>query len=428
MIIEFSVKNFRSIKEIQTLSFQATKLNSNLDKFPDVDRNNIVIDGELRVLKTIGIYGANASGKSNIIRAYDFFRKAVSDLPSPESRLSLLADPFLFQPYPEETESYFQIIFTHDSKKYRYGFTVMKNLSQDDKGSKEIITSEWLYGTKEKNQVKYFLRKGQNIEKDTLPNGKNIPDVPHKHTLFLTHASAFDKGVCETVRRYIGGYTISNFIQGDDFFRPYTMRFLENSDEKKNLLNFLSSFNLKYTDIIFEKEKDSKKDNYPQNKIYLTKSYKADNGQDIRLNLKETESAGTQKLFDLAGLLMRAFNLAVGGVIILDELDSNFHPSLVIKLIQIFNSPEINKANVQLLFTSHDTNLMDPGIMRRDQFYFTEKNTKDETRLYSLADLKGIRNDADFARQYLRGYYGALPVLDDYSLPEKRNYDGSLEY
>ncbi len=81
----------------------------------------------------------------------------------------------------------------------------------------------------------------------------------------------------------------------------------------------------------------------------------------------------------------------------------------------MFNNPKINTGNAQLLFTTHDTNLLDPSIMRRDQIYFTEKNEEEATRLYSLADLKGIRNDADFARQYLAGFYGALPVLSDFT-------------
>ena len=134
----------------------------------------------------------------------------------------------------------------------------------------------------------------------------------------------------------------------------------------------------------------------------------------FNLNLQKNESSGTQKLFDLAGLLLRAYSLSRSALIILDEIDSNFHPYLLIKLIEFFNNPSINKSNSQLLFTSHDTNLMSPSIMRRDQFYLTEKNEDNSTRLYSLADLKGIRNDADFAKQYLAGYYGALPILEDY--------------
>ena len=104
--------------------------------------------------------------------------------------------------------------------------------------------------------------------------------------------------------------------------------------------------------------------------------------------------------------------------VLLDEIDSHFHPALLINLVNLFNNPRINKSNSQLLFSSHDTNLMAPSIMRRDQFYFTEKNIDFSTKLYSLADLKGIRNDADFAKQYLAGFYGALPHLEQFEINE----------
>ncbi len=129
------------------------------------------------------------------------------------------------------------------------------------------------------------------------------------------------------------------------------------------------------------------------------------------MNLDDDESEGTKKFYSYIGVLNQKFE--DGGLFISDEIDSNFHPALLRKLISFFNNPGINKANAQLLFTSHDTNLMHPEIMRRDQFYFTEKSLMDETILYSL-DLKGIRNNADFARQYLAGIYGALPVLGNY--------------
>jgi AAA15 family ATPase/GTPase len=129
----------------------------------------------------------------------------------------------------------------------------------------------------------------------------------------------------------------------------------------------------------------------------------------MRLN---EESDGTKKFYSFIGELQEKFDK--GGLYICDEIDSNFHPTLLQRLIHLFNNPFINKANAQLFFTSHDTNLMNPAIMRRDQFYFTEKSERDETFLYSLSDLKGIRNNADFARQYLAGFYGALPVLGSY--------------
>jgi AAA15 family ATPase/GTPase len=148
----------------------------------------------------------------------------------------------------------------------------------------------------------------------------------------------------------------------------------------------------------------------------LTKTFinKSNQEIEVELNLENNESDGTRKIFDLAGLIYVAFNMAKGGLIIIDEIDSNFHPSLLRKLIEMFNNPDVNKTNTQLLFTSHDTNLMTPNLMRRDQFYLAEKKLDESTRLYSLADLRGIRNTADFAKEYLAGMYGALPVLEDF--------------
>jgi AAA15 family ATPase/GTPase len=132
----------------------------------------------------------------------------------------------------------------------------------------------------------------------------------------------------------------------------------------------------------------------------------------VVVDLERDESDGTQKYYNLIGGLYEVFEK--GGIFVSDEIDSNFHPSLLIQVIRLFQDKEVNKTNAQLLFTSHDTNLMNPDLMRRDQFYFTEKNRLEQTTLYSLADLRGIRNNSDFARQYLAGYYGALPQLGAY--------------
>jgi len=423
MIVEFNVKNFRSIKELQTISFVATGLKSPLDS-SEVDTNNISEEGDMRLLKTIGVYGANASGKSNIIRALEYFLQAIKNEASSESNLSNLCDPFLYQENAFDTESYFQIVLFVRNKKYRYGFTVKRNSkvpkSPDEKISKEIIVNEWLFGTKGKNMVEYFTRKGINVEKDKLPNNEKIPSLPYEHTLFLTHSAAYDnEGDSVLIRDYIKIWITSNFTYGVEPFRWNSLYILENLNKKNDFLRLLSSFNLKYDDIELDREQNKPEEFIlSRDKIFMIKSYKNQNNETstIRLNLKNNESDGTQKLFDLAGLLFLSFYIQnVSSFIVIDEIDSNFHPSLLIKLIGLFNDPLMNKSKSQLLFTSHDTNLMSPSIMRRDQFYFTEKNEDDSTKLYSLADLKGIRNDADFAKQYLAGFYGALPILETYS-------------
>ena len=184
---------------------------------------------------------------------------------------------------------------------------------------------------------------------------------------------------------------------------------------------------MNYSDIYFKKDDESsKKNSYPLDKLFLTKIACHDNSVSVTLNMEDNESEGTKKLFDLAGLFLQAFNNQISGLIILDEIDSNFHPSLLIKLISMFNDPDINKSKTQLLFTSHDTNLLDSTIMRRDQFYIAEKENNDGTRLFSLAELKGIRNDADFAKQYLAGFYGGKPLLSEFLNDNNLKNDGTL--
>ena len=416
MIVEFSVQNFRSIKELQTISFVASGLKSSKEH-SEVDLNNMAVEGGMNLFKTIGIYGANASGKSNIFKALDLFIKTITREPSSISNMAELCDPFLFQESAHLTESYFQIVLIINNTKFRYGLTVKKNNTQKEDAnqnySNEIISGEWLFGTKEKNMRALFERNLQNIE-NKLPNKERVPKhLSFDHSLFITHAAAFDNdGECNLIRNYLRNMTTSNFQISHDKFRWMSIANLKQDvqpSKKQEILNLLSVFNLSYQDISLDKENENLSVAvFPQDKIYLTKN-------NVQLNLKKNESAGTQKLFDLAGLLLRAFSLPQSAFIILDEIDSNFHPSLLIKLIGLFNDPRVNKSKSQLLFTSHDTNLMSPSIMRRDQFYFTEKNIDHSTRLYSLAELRGIRNDADFAKQYLAGIYGALPILKEYN-------------
>ena len=427
MIVEFSVKNFRSIKDLQTISFVATGLKS-AERYAGVDQYNIAEEASTHMFKTVGIYGANASGKSNVIKAMDYFIDILRSQPSAKSNLGQLCDPFLYQENYGSEESFFQIVVIIKGVKYRYGITVKTNdsdiLDAQDNRSNEIITNEWLFANKVKNMTVLFERKGIDLVKNNLDKKEAIPElIPYAHSLYLTHAAAFDNsGACKIITSYFQAYTISNFKFDHENFRWMSMQYIKTDSErfpKKDFLELLASFNLRYDDVYLQEGiEDNREIVFPQDKITLIKKIKTNSGNfNVKLNLKNNESAGSQKLFDLAGLLLLTFSFQEPAFIILDEIDSNFHPSLLIQLVKLFNDPTINRSNSQLLFTSHDTNLMSPAIMRRDQFYFTEKNEDNSSRLYSLADLKGIRNDADFAKQYLAGYYGALPILVDYSHP-----------
>ena len=422
MIIEFSVKNYRSIRDLQTISFKATGLKSPAGS--DIDADNIVKSNGVSLLKTVGLYGANASGKSNMLMALSYFAHAVRTLATDSRGVRPLYDPFLFETSNEGC--FFQVVLLLNGKKYRYGFVVNKSDNVPGKNSSNDvkIESEWLYGNVGKNMKRLFLRVGNEVKENNLPTseGMVIPTkLPYPHTLFLVHAAAFDaKGIPMQIANYLTIHTINNIIE-KGLFRGVSINIIKESTPF--FLSFLKRFNMKYDDIELiddESYPDNDYSNFPLDKVLLKRTTHDGNNTPLSMNLEYRESAGNKKIFDLAGVLLMAFISEDDPfLIVIDEIDSNFHPSLLIKLIKMFNDPKINKNNSQLLFTSHDTNLMSPSIMRRDQFYFAEKQEDESTRLYSLADLRGIRNDADFAKQYLAGYYGALPVLNDYTEVEE---------
>ncbi len=430
MVIQFSVSNYRSIHKLQTLNFRATRLVSE-DK--DVDNKNISVLNDDRILKTIGIYGPNASGKSNILRSFLFFKLMVGQSLNIENLSKNELSSFRQSTVIEEHAGYFEMVLLIESKKYRYGFSLNPNGE---------INSEWLFGPADKNETFYFKRKTANEhvrKSDTIDynplwfqEGEELPlEKLGNNVLFLSFCASYDGKISKSIQNFISDKITREPVSRRriNTFRAsstnnHTDNLIETGD-KNLVLKWLKEAGLPFSDIGLQKVEISGR-NYA-NFVILSKNIYSPEGKvtgHIQMNLAEDESDGTQKYYSYIGLLLKKFE--EGGVFVSDEIDSNFHPSLVRKLISDFNNPSINKANAQLLFTSHDTNLMHPEIMRRDQFYFTEKSLMDETILYSLSDLKGIRNNADFARQYLAGVYGALPVLKSFMEERTSEEAGSL--
>jgi AAA15 family ATPase/GTPase len=414
MVIQFSVSNYRSIFRTQILNFRATNLVSE-DK--DVDQRNVAEIGPHRILKSIGIYGANASGKSNVVKAFSFFRNMVKYSLTAENLSPTEINPFKQSTEKIDNSGYFEIVLLIEAKKYRYGFTL---------NEKADIDSEWLFGPAEKNETYYFTRKNGSINFNPLwfQEGDDLPkEKLRNNALFLSFCASYDGNISKSIKNFI-----SDKVTIDQNFRRRVNRFgasqtniitdnLIELGKKDVILTWLKEVGLSFSDIKLDKIEVSGK-SYG-NFVILTKNIYNSNGEiqgDIPMNLDEDESEGTRKFYSYIGRLYQKFE--EGGLFVADEIDSNFHPTLLRKLICYFNTSSINKSNAQVLFTSHDTNLMSPDLMRRDQFYFTEKSLTDETIIYSLSDLKGIRNNADFARQYLAGLYGALPILGNY-LEEK---------
>jgi AAA15 family ATPase/GTPase len=411
MLLEFSLSNYRSFYGLQKLDLRATPLVSE-DKSVD-DRNIIDKEGN-RVLKTVGLYGPNGSGKSNLVNGLKVFCRLVKNSLLNETVMSSASDPFKQTNASPEHNGFFQAIVSLDGKKYRYGFTL------NDHGG---VQQEWLFGPAEKNETWYFKRTGEKIEsnKERFEEGNHLPLATLRpNTLFLTFVSAFNGALAGLLKQFFDsisfdGSKMTTNHRINEMFNLNQVNWAATNDlirkgDTEIVLRLLNSVGLPYSNIRLEEIDNGRKVN-----VLLEKSVYDANGNETGkavFDLEQNESSGTQKFYALIGWLQQKF--AEGGVIVEDELDNNFHPSLLRQVIRFFNNKEINPKGAQLLFTSHDVNLLDPEILRRDQIYFTEKSVVDETILYSLADLKGIRNNSDFARQYLAGFYGALPILQKF--------------
>ena len=417
MIIDFSVKNFRSIKNLQTLSLVAAPIKS---KNEELDSNNIIpVSDKLSLLKTAAIYGANGSGKSNVVKALFYMLIFVRESFKDDNLGQKLMLPFLLDEESVNNPTFFQLTFFNEGVRFRYGFELSKNK----------VISEWLFGTPDKKEVYYFTREGSDIKinEKQFSEGKGLADKTSENNLFLNIAKAFNGKVAKSIVDFFNSRISINTGISDLGFRKTTLSMLENKAYKAQILALLNLADFGINDI--SQSKLSTK-NLPKDVIEDVKDLAINDKLDIILsnrqvyntagekvatrsfNLDSMESEGTKKLFNDSGVIVDA--LKDGDTLFLDEFDARLHPMLTKKLVEMFNSPTLNKTNAQLIFVTHDTNLLDNSLLRRDQIYFTEKNSKSETELYSLADFKGIRNDASYEKDYIKGKYGAIPFLGDF--------------
>lgn len=394
MLIEFSVGNFRSIKEIQTLNFVATSIKE-LE-----ESNTFEALPKLRLLKSAGLYGANASGKSNLIKALNAMQLILNkNLQQPN--IILYHQFFEFDITMKLKPTFLQIIFIIKGKKYRYGF---------EYHSQKII-SEWLFGTAAKNEVYYFTRDNQEIKVNEkyFKEGKGFEKNVTGKNLFLSVLSFLNGEIARKIIDFLGEsiYLITDTQEQINLIKNYATKSLESNEDFTSFLNLL----LQFSDTGIKsigKMKISNVDNALSQRIVYDEK-----GNKLLKNfvLDDFESEGTKKLFNYSLNIYDA--LITGGTLIIDEFDARFHPLLTRKIVQLFNS-KANKNNAQLFFATHDTNLLDRELLRRDQIYFAEKDNEGATHIYSLADFKGVRNDASYEKDYIKGKYGAIPFLGDF--------------
>ena len=411
MLIQFNFKNFKSFREEATLDLSAAKMTEFSDR--------VVTIGSEKILPIAAIYGANASGKSNIYNAFEYMSEYVEDSfkygDEEEKFDEFKPTPFLFDSTSAGAESSFEVYFTLPQDKtekiYNYGFCV----------DKAGVTEEWLnYKAKTARKYSTIFYRGNNEEELDLSgfpksSRDNIQVALEKQVLIISLGAKLKIGKCKDIRDWFLANEFADF--GDpvtNFFmsRRLPKGFVDDKNVQQKVIEYFSSFDEHIRDFKVDKvpmEGDSKEDAYTINSLH--KKIDSDEMAEIPLSL---ESAGTLKMFALYPELQDV--LEKGSVFFVDELNARLHPLLVRNFILTFLNPEINKNHAQLVFTTHDTWQLSNQLLRRDEIWFVEKDMRGISTLYSLADFidedgSRIRKDESYEKNYLIGKYGAIPTL-----------------
>ena len=412
MLIRFSFKNFKSFKNETVLDMEATSLKEH--------DYNLVKTDQIHLLKVAAIYGANASGKTNVLQAFEYMKKRI--LVSDDSKKSSAIDEdniysFMInnEPISMEVE-----ILAKNNKIYKYGFDVLKN----------HILSEWLYVKKINKFYPIFEREENNIDMKANKISK-IVNIDER-TLFLNIYSKIDKDQ-EDFNHVYDWFVNANYLDlGNPRFEDFintriSLKILSDNKYKKELLKFIKTFDpgiegIKTTPYSIEKIQDN------NNLVKVELIHRGENNEIKALPL-ELESNGTRKMFHLFDFFMDA--LRNGMVLFIDELDAKLHPLLTRYIINLFHNSETNIGNGQLIYSTHDTVNLNKDTFRRDEIWFTEKNRDGVSEMYALSDYileeeennktgKKVRNDATYNKDYLTGRYGAIPVLKEFDINNEK--------
>ena len=373
----------------------ATTLKESLSEPNDVIR---ISDMGLALVRSAVIYGANASGKTNVLQAIAFYRHFIMDsFKNSQAGESIDVENFRLNASTVHEPTTMEATFAVGEFLYRYGFEV----------DQKAIHAEWLYrrmNRKRAKEVEIFYRE----EKTTTVHAKSplIQDLVNKkmvrgNALLLSTVAQFNESTAVDILHWLSDMQVL-FCSEDEKMWSQAVRNLDDEKIRERIVRFA-----KYADLGIESI--AKIDN----RIVSSHRQYDDEGREtnsVVFSFNGNESEGTIKYFSLAFPIIDA--LDNGKRLVVDELDSKLHPLLVRKIVTLFNSAETNPKGAQLLFTTHDTFLLSAGLFRRDQVWFTQKDNVGATEAYSLAEYR-VRGSSPFERDYLQGKFGATPIIGD---------------
>ena len=420
MLIEFSVSNYRSFREKQTLSLASSKY------FREHSEQNCFepgIKGLPNLLRSAVIYGPNASGKSNLISSLHFARFMVlSSAKKIQEGDELEVVPFLLDQASKDKDTEFELIFLEGGVRYQYGFAL----------NRARVCREWLIAYPEGRPQKWFERICHSESGDKYEFGlkfqggrlrQDWKSATRGNALFLSVAVQFNSEQLKPVFNWFQKRL--RIIGSPIFLHPgYSLSVCETEEGKKRVVDFLNASDLSIADLGMDKKHISqddlpvdvpndmkeqiRKDKGKLEVIDLKFMHKnSETGELVPINVKD-ESQGTKNLFAFAGPWLDV--LGNDKILFVDEIDSSLHPLIVHQLVRLLHR---SGSKAQLVFTTHDTTILSQDIMRRDQVWFIEKDKSNASTLYPLSDFK-VREHEALEKGYLRGRYGAIPIVKEF--------------
>jgi AAA15 family ATPase/GTPase len=421
MLLRFRVANFRSIKDEQELSMVASSLPASTKSLVHLQKQG------LDVLRAAAIYGANASGKSNVLDALKFMSGAVTGSHrswKPEGPIP--REPFLLDAHSREASSSFEADFLLDEVRYRYGFKL----------DSQRILEEWLYSYPNRRMRLLFHRNSQagapfTFGKSLRGNNRTIASLARENSLFLSVAAENNHEVLSPVRIWFSAKLLHNAHADMELVKNLL------PERRMPILDLLKLADLGISDIQHKEYPQEQRELFEQLLLAIKVGADRTKLDTTALTMPEfsrwrlvelmhlspdepsgkalpfeRESQGTRVWLSLAGTLLKV--LETGAVLCIDELDRSLHPRLALEIVRIFEDPLRNRKNAQLIFNTHDAtllgNLLGDSGLRRDQVWFVEKDAAGATHLYPLTDFKP-RRDENLERGYLQGRYGAIPFI-----------------
>lgn len=352
------------------------------------------------------MYGANASGKTTLLTAIEFMKnRSITSFGTKMNGSALDKNHFLLSTTTENEISSFEIIFLINEEIYRYGFET----------TSEKIMAEWLFVRSDSKEIELFSRKEQVFKihktkfkvQDLINNERISPE-----SLLISVAYFNNNPVARTFLQWLGKF---DYISGlrEDLYMYFTRDMLQEEKNNEKILQLMTDADLSINEL---SPINKNQHNYFTDVSSFHKKYDQNNEVvgTVRLSMNKEESSGTQKYFALLGPILAT--LENGRTLFVDEMDAKIHPNLMLKIVEMFNSKEKNPKNAQLVFNTHNTNLLDKNtLFRKDQVWFTEKDRYGAATLFSLADFKITKTEkeASFEENYIRGKYGAVPFLGD---------------